>query len=151
MTDSTAAMLSPSFSLAELTRSEEATRRGISNALAPEHLANLQTLALGLEMVRLVLKRPLIITSGYRSAELNRVIGGTLTSSHLTGFAADFYCAGADMAAIGRTLVGALPFDQLIYESSRGVLHLSFDMRLRGQVFTQKGGPNTPKVKGIQS
>ena len=41
---------------------------------------------------------PIIITSGYRSAQLNRKVGGSATSNHLTGCAVDIRVAGIEQA-----------------------------------------------------
>ena len=140
--------LTPNFLLDEFTRSDEAARRKLSNAPTPEHLANLRLTALGMEMVRLILGKPVHITSGYRSPALNRAVGGTPTSAHPMGYAADFKVAGMRLVDVARALAGRLPYDQLIYEHGRCV-HISFDPRLRGEELTQRGGAGTPLEPGI--
>ena len=141
--------LSPHFSLAELTASDEAAKFGISNQPGPEHLANLRITAYGLEVVRGLLDgKPLRITSCYRSPALNARVGGTPTSAHCLGYAADIVPGHLSLAEAARRLVGFLPFDQLIYEHKRCV-HISFDPRLRCQVLTQRGAAGTPFELGI--
>lgn len=140
--------LTPNFLLEEFLRSDEAARLRLSNDPTPEHLANLRLTALGLEMVRLILGKPVIITSGYRSPAVNRAVNGTPTSAHPMGYAADFKVAGMSLAAAARALAGRLPYDQLIYEHGRCV-HISFDPRLRGEELTQRGGAGTLLVPGI--
>lgn len=141
--------LTPHFSLEELTHSVQAITLGIDNKPTPEHLANLQTLAYGLEVVRHTVNRPINITSGYRCQALNTAVLGVRNSAHALGFAADFTAQDQPARLTALALVDALPFDQLIYEASRGIVHISFDPRLRQQVLTQRGGAGTPFEKGI--
>lgn len=144
--------LSPHFTLAELTRSDAADRLGIGNAPATDHLQNLRTLALGLEWTRAILGGPLKITSGYRNPEVNRSVGGVANSDHALGFAADIIPAGQSVLAAAKALAASpLVFDQLIHESGRGIIHLSFAPRMRRQVLTQKGGPGTPVTQGLSA
>lgn len=142
--------LTPNFTLAEFTVSETARARGLSNQPAFEHLANLRVTALGMEMVkRLLGGRPIYITSAYRSPAVNKAVGGTDTSAHPMGFAADFRAAGLSSFYAAKLLAGQLPYDQLIHEPSRKVVHISFDPRLRMQALTQRGGPGSPMLAGI--
>jgi zinc D-Ala-D-Ala carboxypeptidase len=140
--------LTPNFLLAEFTRSETAARLQLSNEPNAEHLANLRVAALGMEMVRLILGKPIRVTSGYRAPAVNRAVGGTATSAHALGFAVDFIVGNLGLAAAARALVGRLPYDQLIYEHNRCV-HISFDPRLRGEELTQRGGAGTRLEPGI--
>lgn len=136
--------LSEHFSLEELIRSDSAHRLGLSNAPTEGHRANLTQLAIGLEAARAVLgDRPLRVTSGYRSPQMNRAVGGVRNSDHALGWAADFHVDGLSDLAAAQKLAGSdLRFDQLILEPGRCV-HLSFHPRLRGQRLTQRrlGGP----------
>lgn len=117
--------LTPHFSLAELTHSQRAVHLGMRNVPGPDELANLRRLALVLEDVRLLLGCPVMVTSGYRSAVVNRAVKGSKSSAHMAGLAADFiaprYGSPLDVA---RRLAGEgmLMFDQLIYEV--GWVHL---------------------------
>ena len=73
--------LSKHLSLAEVTRSDSAKRNGISNEPTAEHLNNFKLLAEKVfEPIREHFKVPIHISSGYRSAALNKKIGGSLTS-----------------------------------------------------------------------
>lgn len=142
-------MLSPNFSLAEFTRSDAALKFGLDNSPTPEHLANLQMTALGMEMVRRTLgNRAILVSSAYRSPAVNAKVGGTPTSAHPMGYAVDFSVPGQRLYETARLLVDVLPYDQLIYEHNRCV-HISFDPRLRMQALTQRGGAGTPTEPGI--
>lgn len=134
--------LSPHFTLAEMTASQTAARKGLDNDPPPEVLERLKRTALGLEAVRVILGAPLIISSGYRSPAVNKAVGGAKNSQHLTGEAVDFICPGyGSPAQIVRTLVASgIKFDQAIVEFDRWV-HLSFTDKPRRQalVIDSKG------------
>lgn len=120
-------MLSPHFSLAELTQSDTAARRGLDNTPPPAVLAALRRTALGLEGVRTLLAAPILISSGYRSPALNTVVGGQPGSQHCKGEAADFTSPGfgTPTAIVARIVGSGLVFDQIILEFGRWV-HISF-------------------------
>ena len=94
--------LSPHFSLGELTRSK--SHPEVYNIPSRVHIENLKRVCVWLEALRaryneryvLAGSEPIIITSGYRSAELNRKVGGVATSNHLTGCAVDIRVAGKE-------------------------------------------------------
>lgn len=105
--------LSAHFSLEELIATQH---RGIDNTPAPEVIENLRHLAVTLEEVRDLLG-PLHINSGYRSAELNKAVGGQPTSQHCQGLAADFIAPRFSLQeATRRIRAQHIVFDQLIYE-----------------------------------
>lgn len=119
--------LTPGFSLALLCASDTAQRRGIVNAPPDELLPNLARLAGGLEQVQALLGAPIVLSSGYRSPELNAAVGGTASSQHCQGLAADFTCAAfGDPMDVARAIRDShIVFDQCILEFGRWV-HLSF-------------------------
>lgn len=120
--------LSRNFSLAEFEASETAARRGIDNQAPPEVVNALMYTAQGLEVVRQALGgHPVIITSGYRSPELNRAVGGSASSQHMRGQAADIIVPGfgRPLEVCRRILEAGLVFDQLIHEFG-GWTHISF-------------------------
>lgn len=127
--------LSPHFTLAEMTVSQEAARRGIDNTPPPAVIDALKKTAQGLEAVRVRLGcAPIIVSSGYRSGALNAAIGGAKYSQHMTGQAADFLCPGfgspVEVAAALRD--SGIEYDQLILEFGRWV-HISFAPNPRRQ------------------
>lgn len=82
--------LSPHFRLAEFVKSSTASARGINNTPSPEVVNNLKALCREvLEPLRRHLGCPVVISSGYRSPKLNKLVGGVRTSQHMTGEAAD--------------------------------------------------------------
>ena len=125
--------LTENVSLKELTKSESATRFGISNEPTEEALSNLQKLATHiLQPVRDHFGKPLIITSGYRSPELCLKIGSTTTSQHTKGQASDFEIGGIANKDLSDWIHQNLDYDQLILEfwkpedANSGWVHCSF-------------------------
>ena len=133
--------LTENVSLKELTKSESATRFGISNEPTEEALSNLQKLATHiLQPVRDHFGKPLIITSGYRSPELCLKIGSTTTSQHTKGQAADFEIGGIANKDLSDWIHQNLDYDQLILEfwkpeePNSGWVHCSY----KGQGLNRK-------------
>jgi zinc D-Ala-D-Ala carboxypeptidase len=119
--------LSENFSLEELTTSETAARKGIDNTPSEEVIDNLKRLAAALQEVRALLNhRAILISSGYRSPELNQAVGGSATSDHCKGLAADFICPsyGTPNDIVRAIAASGLSFKQVIREFDRWV-HLS--------------------------
>ena len=113
--------LSEHLSLSEVTRSESAKRKGISNMPTEAHIANFKLLAENIfEPIRNHFRCPIIISSGYRSKELNAAIGGSATSQHCSGEAIDIDMDGTPNGVTNRMVFDYikdnLEFDQLIYE-----------------------------------
>ena len=113
--------LSNYLSLAEVTRSDTAKRKGISNEPTPEHLDNLKTIAVEVfDKVREHFGVPIFVSSGYRSAALNKAIGGSSTSDHNLGKALDLdqdgHGNGVTNADVFKFIKDNLEFDQLIWE-----------------------------------
>ena len=125
--------LSGHFSLSELTKSQTAERKGISNKPTLEHIENLTELCTHiLEPTRRNFSKPIVITSGYRSEELCEAIGSKTTSQHAKGEAADFEMFGLDNKSLAKYIKNNLIFDQLILEfynqddPSSGWVHCSY-------------------------
>jgi hypothetical protein len=113
--------LSNYVSLAEVTKSDTAKRKGISNEPTPEHLENLKTICTEVfDKVREHFGVPIYISSGYRSAALNKAIGGSSTSDHNLGRALDLdqdgHGNGITNMEVFEFIKDNLEFDQLIYE-----------------------------------
>ena len=111
--------LSKNLSLAEMTISYEAKRRGITNNPTQDHLANMKKLAENVfQPIREHFKSPIHISSGYRSLTLNKAIKGAATSQHCSGEAMDIDMDGTSItnAQIFNYVKDNLVFDQLIWE-----------------------------------
>lgn len=125
--------LSQNFYLDEFTRSQTAARHGIEIVVAPDSQVfhNLKRLCIEvLQPIRDALG-PISISSGYRPAEVNRLIGGSKTSVHVLGLAADFTVAGKTPYEVAQWIAEnngsrtpyrkPLWFDQCIHEFGRWV------------------------------
>jgi hypothetical protein len=109
---------------------------------------NLQILAENiLEVIRSELCKPVTIHSAYRSPAVNKAIGGSSSSQHMKGLAADFHVKGISNHALAEWIQENLDFDQLILENyiegidNSGWIHCSFSPKnLRYQVLTKFKG-----------
>ena len=89
--------LSANFSLNEMTKSQNATRKGIDNTPNSEHLENLKHLCEKiLQPIREHYGKAVMVSSGYRSPDLCEAIGSSKNSQHAKGEAADFEITGVD-------------------------------------------------------
>lgn len=109
--------LTENFTLAELTASDIAARKGVPNDPPPAVVDNLKRLATFLEQVRLIVGRPVIINSAYRSPAVNKLVGGQPNSQHLLGLAADIRVPGMTPDEVVKAIREAgLAYDQVIRE-----------------------------------
>jgi len=121
--------LSKNFTLSEITRSNTAKRLGISNEPTKEHIKNIQNLITKIIQPMRNDIGAIRISSGYRSSELNRAIGGSSKSQHCKGQALDlqYWSDGKmDNKKIYDWLIdNAVEFDQMINEFDFAWIHLS--------------------------
>jgi len=114
--------LSPHLTLLEVTNSSTAKRLGIDNTPTPEHLNNLKLLAEKIfEPIRNHFKKPIRVSSGYRSKTLNAAVpGASSTSQHSSGEALDLDQDGMSTGVTNKMIFDYikdnLEFDQLIWE-----------------------------------
>lgn len=125
--------LTENFTTEELT----ATKTGKSNTPSDREQRNLLLLASCiLQPLRTVYGNPVSVTSGYRSEEVNRTVGGTAGSQHTRGEAADITTwsrkGNRELFRLIQSL--NLPFDQLIDENDYAWIHVSYSGRHRRQV-----------------
>jgi hypothetical protein len=124
--------LSAHLDLSEVIRSESAKRNGISNMPIALHIENFKLLAEKVfEPIRTHFGVPIHISSGYRSVELNKCIGGSLTSQHCQGEAIDIDMDSSTSGVTNRMVFDYikdnLEFDQLINEFDYSWVHVSYE------------------------
>jgi hypothetical protein len=152
--------LSANFSLKELTKSDTATRLGIDNTPDAETIDNLKTLCdKVLQPVREHFGKSVTVNSGYRSPESNAAVGGSKTSDHCKGMAADIEIAGVANAELAQWIMNNLDYTQLILEfytqgiPDSGWVHVSYDPKnLKKQELTAvKVAGKTQYLQGLQA
>lgn len=119
--------MSDSFTYNEFVHSDTANKHGIANVPSTEHLENGKAL---FENVLQPIRDEwgeVIITSGYRNPELNKLVGGVWNSQHMTGQAVDFKVYGHSPREIAEWIDNNLEYDQLIIEPSW--IHVSYDIK----------------------
>ena len=135
------------FSFKELTRSESARRAGIENKPSSAEMDNIYYTAQQLEKIRAYVGRGIIVTSCFRNERVNKLVGGSPTSAHRFGLAADCDAIGLTSLAFAKEIIkmrdeGKIKFDQLILEfPERGNgawVHIGFrrNSTMRNQIMT---------------
>lgn len=144
------------FTMNELTASATARRRGICNTPAKFEKENLEALVEKiLDPLREAWGAPIIVTSGYRCRQLNTIVGGSKSSQHCLGQAADIRTVSdrpEDNRKLRDLIVSLnLPFDQLIDEYQCDWLHVSYRTRPRKQILSAvRSGGKTVYKQGFQ-
>jgi len=154
--------LSKFFTLEEMTRSDTATRLGISNQPDAAATANLRALCDSvLDPLREFIKCSITVSSGYRGPELNARIGGATKSQHQEGKAADIQSAHMSVLDLFKAVIERkLPYDQVIFEAKNANtkwVHVSHDpapARPRGEIlvahFSDDGRKVTYRAIAVQ-
>lgn len=127
------------FTIKELIKSTTATAKKIDNTPTKEVEDNLTKLVDKiLDPLREAYGKPIKVNSGYRCPKLNRAVGGSATSQHVLGQAADITGGSKSENKILFDLIKSLklPFDQLIWENGGVWVHVSFGPRNRRQVLS---------------
>jgi hypothetical protein len=153
--------LSPNFTLKELTRSDAATRLGLDNQPNDEALENLKLLCEKvLQPVRDHFGKSVTVNSGYRSPESNAAVGGSKTSDHCKGQAADIEIDGLPNPELAQWIMDNLEYTQLILEfyvpggdPNAGWVHVSYDPNnLKKQELTAvRVAGKTQYLQGLQA
>ena len=125
------------FTIKELSHSDTALAKGIDNFPTAEAISNLTKLVDNvLDPLREKYGKPICVSSGYRSAILNRSVNGATSSQHRLGEAADITVGSKEEnRKLFEIIKSELPFDQLIDEKDFSWVHVSFrEGRNRKQV-----------------
>ena len=126
--------VSKNFALSEMTKSATAERLGVDNSPSTIHLVNLTHLAIHILQPVRDQFGVITINSGYRSPALNAKVGGSKTSQHCNGQAADFESFSTPNPDLAKWIANNLEFDQLILEFYDGVnpnsgwVHCSYNL-----------------------
>lgn len=136
--------LTENFSLNEMIKSETALRHGLDNTPPDEVINNLRLLCEQvLQPLRTAYGRGIKVNSGYRSPDVNAAVGGSRTSDHCKGQAADIEIPGVANADLAKYIAEYFQFTQLILEfytpgiPDSGWVHVSYDPNnLKRQVMT---------------
>lgn len=129
------------FTLDELIKSSTAKRKGITNIPNSEQKKNLTLLVENiLDPLREKYGQPIIVSSGFRCLELNKAVGGAISSQHVSGQAADIRSVNDTVQENKKLfeLAKTLPFDQLIDEYNYDWIHVSYSPKNRRQVLHKK-------------
>ena len=140
--------ITANFTLEELTRSATAKRNGIDNTPTKEVLERLTKLCEDiLQPIRDRYGKPIVVTSGYRCPELNKLVKGSPTSQHQYGEAADIHTV-SDTAEDNKKLFklieqmildGDIVVGQLINEYDYNWIHVSLPTaRHKNHIFSVK-------------
>lgn len=125
------------FTIKELTKSATAEAKKLDNTPTKEAEQNLTTLVdKVLDPLREIYGKPITVTSGYRSPEVNRSVNGATSSQHALGEAADISVGSKEEnKKLFDIIKEQLPFDQLINEYDYSWIHVSYrEGRLRKQI-----------------
>ena len=123
--------LSKNFDLNEFVKSDTAKALKIINSPNIEQIVNIVRLCDNcMQKIRDYYKRPVVITSGYRCAQLNSVLGSKPTSQHSKGEACDFHVDGCYLFDVFLWCKNNLIYDQLILENVQNKgswIHISYN------------------------
>jgi uncharacterized protein YcbK (DUF882 family) len=103
--------LSTNFTLSEFTKSQTATRKGLDNTPAEEHLANAKELFTNVVQPVRDNFGVTVINSGYRGPALNEAVGGSSNSQHCKGEAVDIECPGTPNYDVAKWIAHNVEFD----------------------------------------
>lgn len=120
--------LSENFTRAEFEHSDTAIKNGIKNVMNEEQLVNATILCNRvLQPARNWYGKALYINSGFRCEKVNSLVGGSPTSDHVNGRAADIRTDNLyNTGSLGKWIEKNLEFDQLIYYAGKNYIHVSF-------------------------
>jgi hypothetical protein len=138
--------LSKSFSLEEMISSQTAARRGLNNKPNQSAIQNLTTLCNKILQPTRDKFGAIRISSGYRSIAVNKAVGGSSTSDHCLGFAADIIPLESSKKEVAIWMAKTLSFHQLIMEFGTdrynpSWIHISCNPKNAKQILWATGSP----------
>ena len=125
------------FTIKELSKSATALSKNIDNSPSSDIVKNLTLLVDNiLDPLREKYGKPIRVNGAYRCPELNKAVGGSKTSQHMTGQAADITVGSPDdnKKLFNLIIEMDLPFDQLIDEKNFRWIHVSYSNKHRKQI-----------------
>jgi len=150
--------LTVNFTLSEMVKSDTALRHDMDNTPGEAEIANLKTLCEKvLQPVRDHFQTGVKVNSGFRHPEVNAKVGGSKTSDHCKGQAADIEISGIANADLAVWIMDNLEYTQLILEfytpgvPDSGWVHVSYDpanLKKENLTATKQGG-KTVYLKGL--
>lgn len=152
--------LSANFSVKELTKSDTATRLGLDNTPDEATIENIKLLCQEvLQPIRDHFGKSVTVNSCFRSPESNAAVGGSKTSDHCLGRAADIEIDGIPNPELAQWIMDNLDYTQLILEfytqgqPNSGWVHVSYDPNnLKNQELTAvKVAGKTTYLNGLQA
>lgn len=133
--------LVPHFSLEELCATTNKQYKDKNLEEGKKQLGKMYMLAGFAERVREIVGRPMTITSGYRCPDLNKAVGGAISSQHKLGEAIDFVCKGLTTEEIAcKIATSDLKFQQLIIEHSGSKVWVHVSIGSKREVLRYKNG-----------
>ena len=133
--------LTQHFTLEEFCLSTTAVSLGIPNIPSPALYHAMRATCGGLERIRTITQKPIVILSGFRTEQLNQMLMGAKNSQHLEGEAADIICPGygtpLEFAKVIEEHALSINYDQMILEYAQWV-HISFSVTPRREALTRR-------------
>lgn len=136
------------FKVAEMLKSETAAKNQINNTPSDEAKQNIEELLEVLDDLRVFYGKPIRISSGFRCTKLNKLVGGSPTSAHVIGYAADLQPVGDTFDNFKASVIdwldkSGVKYDQCIIERSKTAQWVHFGLynrkgQQRGQQFSLK-------------
>ena len=150
--------LTANFTLSEMVKSDTALRHDMDNTPGEVEIANLKTLCEKvLQPIRDHFQTGVKVNSGFRHPEVNAKVGGSKTSDHCKGQAADIEIPGIANADLAVWIMENLTYTQLILEfytpgvPDSGWVHVSYDpanLKKENLTATKRDG-KTVYLKGL--
>lgn len=145
----------PNFRYYEFIKSYEANRLEIENIPNEEQWQNLEKLAINILQPVREQFGPIRISSGFRSAKLNKAVKGSLRSAHMYGIASDIEPVrnSVSLLDVGGYIAEYLEFRELIFEylDTNGWVHVSYYEGSNDKIIKIKDRTHNYKVMDLET